>query len=573
MQRAMWWDDDTIERTVTRQFVRSQLIPAEIERLDGPLGFGDNLTDGTYWEWIDERAKKIFLILTDLGLPDQIFGLIDDSLDDEDLPISLEQVGRLALTSSKDEKIEKKFYYRQFHYLLRPLQQGYHGDYDDDEVVPLDIVDKRAVASQGPNLDKVVLPNHPDKVLCRCRVPIGPGSLNQDEFLSEVDSIRDVQDEHMLSFWASYTHRGFGYVLFTPAPEFTLKSLLTTMPHCLKELDKKVRRQTVLNWIRCLVDTICSLHNRGLSHGNIKPSTVMFTSDNQVFFSEFSRFHTMLLGGPSDVGSFDKEAYDYMAPEQWYKPHSSSPTSGCPADAAHTLICHTSSQATDIFSLGCIILELLSFLLKKQGRPFAAHRAARHKIAGRGGAVPDSSFHKNLGQIESWMFQLAKDAAKQDDPVFKCFSPMLHVVERMLAFYPAERPTAVEIQVMVHQLLAESGSIPEPPCGHWRYSGSDWGVGSLRLSTLSTTPPSSAGSSDTISIPTKVKDEIQEEDRSRRGSGGSVFGSIRKVRSSVRESEKDRASAKSRNDVLAQNRPKPWQAPMYQGRGFVLMDR
>ncbi|KAJ8129898.1 hypothetical protein O1611_g3732 [Lasiodiplodia mahajangana] len=85
---TMWWDTSLIETTVTRQFVCSHLIPEEVERLDQPLGFGDGLTDGTYWEWI-EKAKRIFLILADLGIPDQIFGIIDDSWDDNDLPIAL----------------------------------------------------------------------------------------------------------------------------------------------------------------------------------------------------------------------------------------------------------------------------------------------------------------------------------------------------------------------------------------------------------------------------------------------------------------------------------------------------
>ncbi len=133
----MWWDADTIEKTVTRQFVCGHLLPEEIERLDKPLGFGDGLTDGTYWEWIEEKARRIFLILVDLGVPDQIFGVIDDSWDDEDLPIALDQVERLALTPAKNERSERKFYYRQFYYLLRPLRRGDQGVYQEDEVIPV----------------------------------------------------------------------------------------------------------------------------------------------------------------------------------------------------------------------------------------------------------------------------------------------------------------------------------------------------------------------------------------------------------------------------------------------------
>ncbi|KAK4120839.1 hypothetical protein N657DRAFT_665899 [Parathielavia appendiculata] len=502
----MWWDDDTIERTVTKEFVCSRLVPEEIGRLDQPLEFGGSLTDCTYWEWIDEKAKRLFLIVADLGLPDQIFGLIDDSLDDDDLPIALDQVERLELTSSKDEKTEKKFYHRQFHYLLRPLQKGGHTDYDDDEVVPLDAVDKKHAL--GQHLDKVMVPNEPGTVLCRCRIPLGPGRLSWGEFISEVDSIKDVQNQHLLSYSTSYTHQGYGYILFTPAPEYTLKSLLATTPSCLKNVDKKARPHLVMNWIYCLVDTVCFLHNRGLSHGNIRPSTVMFSCDNLVFFSSFTRFHTSILGGATDYTSFDKEAYDHAAPEKLFKPASTSPTSNqrsaevsnSPTDK-HALT--PSPQAADIFSLGCVILELLSFLFKKHGKPFAAHRAAKHKSAGRGGAVPDSSFHKNLGQVESWMTQLTKDATKRkDEPVLRGVAPMLAVVEHMLAFYPSERPSANEVRARIYQILAESCSIAEPHCPPLD-SGLDFTIGSL---TLSSSALASGGSTDSISGPMKPKD-------------------------------------------------------------------
>ena len=541
---AMWWDDDTIERTVTREFVCSRLIPQEIERLDRPLGFGDNLTDCTYWERIDDKAKKIFLVLADLGLPDQIFGLIDDSLDDEDLPIALDQVERLALTPSRDEKIDRKFYHRQYHYLLRPLQKGGHADYEDDEVVPLDVVDKKHAAGQTSHIDKVTLPDQPNTVFCRCRIPLGPGHISWEEFISEINFIRDVQNEHLLSYWASYTHQGYGYILLTPAPEFSLKSLLATTPNCLKNLEKKARRETVMNWIHCLANTLCSLHNQGLSHGNIKPSTIMFSNDNLVFFSGFTRFHADLLGGVTDYTSFDKEAYDHAAPETLFRSPSSSPTSAHRmADYGNQISMPIfSPQAADIFSFGCIILELLSFLFKKHGRPFAAHRSAKHKTAGRGGAVLDSSFHKNLGQVESWMTQLSKDALKKDDPVFKGVAPILHVVEHMLAFYPSERPGANEVQSRLHQILTESCGMSAPHCvdqdGGW-----DFGMGSL---TLGSSPmATSYSSSGAISIPTKQKSGMRGGEHKRRGSGGSGASSsstsARRVHASVREAERERA--------------------------------
>jgi serine/threonine protein kinase len=555
----MWWDDDTVERTVTKQFVCSRLSPQEIDRLDRPLGFGDELTDSTYWEWIDEKAKKIFLILNDLKLAGQIFELIDDSLDDQDLPMGLDEVERLTLKPSKDEKI-KKFYHRQFHYVLRRLEKGGHIDYEDDEVTPLDVAaDKKLSANQSQHIDTITLANQPGRKLCRCRIPLGPGHLSWEEFILEIGGIKDLQNGHLLSYWASYTHQGYGYVLFAPAPGFSLKSLLATMPSSLKNLDKRVRRHTVLDWIYCLVKTVCFLHDRGLSHGNIRPSTVMFSNDNHIFFSGFTRFQTDILRGVTDNTSSDKEAYDYAAPEMLFKPHSTSATSvhrsggssSNPTTMMHastpTSTPNLSQQAADIFSLGCVILELLCFLLKKHGKPFAAHRTAKNKSSRRGGPGPDSSFHKNLGQVESWMAQLAKDATKKDDPLFKSIAPMLYVVEQMLAYYPLERPTANEVLEKLSQvLLTEPCGFSDPHCVRvQRDSGCDVGMGSLALGS---SPLMSAHSSVDMS---SRKGRLPKDGEHNRDSANSSFLS---VNSSIRAAQRESVSSKNKSNSFSSQR-------------------
>lgn len=520
----MWWDEDTIQRTVTRQFVCRHLLPDEIERLNRPPGFGDGLTDGTYWEWIDEKAKRLFLILVDLGVPDQIFGVIDDSWDDSDLPIALDQVDRLELTQYSDFKFDRKFYSRQFHYLLKPILQGDHVLYDDMDVVPLDVVDAKKGLTQRSNVDKVVLANQPSMVLCRRCIPLGSGSgcISYDDFLYQVNAIMRVQNEHLASYWASYVHLGYGYILFTPASDFSLKSLLATTPIGAKIQDKPTRSYLVLNWIHCLVDTLCYIHSRGLSHGSLRPSTILFTNANHIFISDMTHGGSERSLSRSEKSSFDKESYDYIAPEQRSRTNKSATSpiqrksslvspSSPPANMTFSISRrgtahlerpapvvpqepspHLTDQAADIFSLGCIILELLSFLMKKQSKAFASHRAAKHKTPGRGGAVPDSSFHKNIGQVESWMAQLAKEASKKakkqkhkddDDGGYLAggLESMLHVVERMLSLHPSERPTADEVQVRMYDILSGECGIAEPHCVH-RYGGWDFGFDALSLS-------------------------------------------------------------------------------------------
>ncbi|KAK8025566.1 kinase-like domain-containing protein [Apiospora arundinis] len=515
----MWWDATQIEATVTWQFVCNQLLPEEIQKLDLALGFGDGLTDGTYWEWIREKAPRIFLILVDLGAPDQIFSIVDDSWDDDDLPIALDQIERLALTSTRNGKIDRKFYYRQFHYLIRPLEKGGHCAYGDDEVIPLDIVDRRPVAglNQNHSVDKVELPNYPGEILSRRRIPVGtaPGVLAEGDFLWEINYTKNIQNDHLVSYFASYTHQGFGYVLFTPASDYNLKTILGALPAPLKALSKQDRRTYVMNWTHCLVDTLCYLHNRGWAHGQIKPSTVLFNSKHHVFFTDLSRISAETLANSSDKAAFDRESYIYAAPEQWFRPpagatnnqrraaansspssppdeytfsiprHGSEPSNNSnSASAFHTSTPNLNPQAADIFSLGCVILELLSLQMKRPTRSFASHRAAKHKMPGRGGAVPDSSFHKNLGQVESWMAGLAKDADKKKgkDAVFRGVAPLCKVVARMLSVAPQDRPTAQEVVQETYKVLRESG-VSEPHCVH-QYGGGGWeyGMSGLRIS-------------------------------------------------------------------------------------------
>lgn len=504
----MWWDTSLIEATVTRQFVCSHLIPEEVERLDQPLGFGDGLTDDTYWEWI-EKAKRIFLILADLGVPDQIFGIIDDSWDDDDLPIALDQVARLSLTPGRDDRIAKKFYARQFHYLVHYIDKGKHVVYLDDDLVPV-VVDRRPGLATNNTIDRVELPNRPGEAFFRRRFAIGtnPGNMTMENFLNEVNSTKNLQSDHLASYYGSYVYQGFAYAIFTHPIDFNLKSLLSTTPGPWKSLAKQERRQLMMNWIHCLTDTLCYIHRQRRSHGNIKPSTILFCSKNYIFYNSMSRLCSEAAASASEKSVFDRESYDFAAPEQWYRPsanahrknmmaqQSSASTSsesttfsisrgGSDSSSSATSALHTPNplldpQAADVFSLGCVLLELISLLMKRTTRAFATYRAAKHKLAGRGGAVLDSSFHKNLGQVESWMTGLAKDAAKKDDAVFRGIAPMLHVVARMLSVLPQERPTAAEVEQAMYKILTEKCQIAEPHCVH-QYGELTVGLGNLKI--------------------------------------------------------------------------------------------
>jgi hypothetical protein len=104
-QRAsfkIWWDDETVREVVTRDFVRSHLRVDQHPLLETTVVSWVGRPDGTYLEWIVEKSRRIFLILVDIGVPDEMIGLVNGSWSDGDLPISMEEVDRLKVGRSKN---------------------------------------------------------------------------------------------------------------------------------------------------------------------------------------------------------------------------------------------------------------------------------------------------------------------------------------------------------------------------------------------------------------------------------------------------------------------------------------
>ncbi|KAK3953919.1 hypothetical protein QBC32DRAFT_386343 [Pseudoneurospora amorphoporcata] len=607
----MFYTERTIATTVTLDFLISHLAAQHHSRANN------------YWKSIKLRARRISLILLDLGVPTQVFSFLDQG---------------------------------QWRYLLRDINEGDCVEFAEEEEVPVEVVYASGAPEgcgtgirkgslqhvqqvvtghaagfglgQGGNVsekptaveDRVTLPDQPAGMFTRRRVPLigskeqrssGQGGtaeyasmMTREDFLREVVAIRslNLHNEHLARYFASYTHLGNGYMLFTPATtEHTFKSILSsgTLPSSVRHLEKGQQKRLVMNWIHCLVDTVCWLHSKGLAHGAIKPGNIFLAEHNNL--PVLADFHTRTspTGPVTEKGlaqQFDKEAYDYAAPElaRYHRSthpstaanispesrrgtvtsHASRPSTAAPVTrpvSPSWSFHHTSPapnyhlpspssptssqthhlqafQAADIFALSCIILDILSFLVfKRQNgvRAFAAHRAAnpKHKSPGRGGALPDSSFHRNLDQVKSWTAELVSEAeekvaaSKKKKHTFGAIGSKLHlsglglhmglghghgasgnsssnegsdhgygdkkdalegigmmvkVIEGMMNPNPTKRKTALEVQGGTYLALREGCGIEEPHCVH-EYGPSPLGQLTTRTPKQTIPTPSMCG--------------------------------------------------------------------------------
>ncbi|KAK6353618.1 hypothetical protein TWF696_005581 [Orbilia brochopaga] len=573
-----FWDDSRVANTVTKAFIEESLKKPSgepfIQKLDQPVAFGDGLTETTYVEWIISRAPKLFLTLVEIGVPEHIFTLTDDSWADDDLPVTMESVPRLKLSSPPDPALDKKFHKVQYTYLLRFLYPSGHIDYEEFETIPLEIVHNCSTLFSQPS-DHVQCPRHPNILFLRKKFPLvdKDGTSLLDDFLDEIESFRTVSHRHIVELWASYTFKGHGYLLLTPATNFTLRSFLNHPPAEFSKLTEDARRFKLLDWMRCLSDALAYLYDQGIPHGDIRPRSIAIDGrTGEMYFSDVGSQRRLNFN--KSFTANDNERYEYSAPELFQRvahfnisqaptglhfdggrtgrraanpvhrepldgkkvtvvvpptgadgvepahrlsltaenappappvvqsharhdsmasnasSHASEPASppqqrtftasakGTSTGAVQVAewVCRPAAKS-DVFSLGCIMLDMLTFHShKKKLSSFPSARARHNRAAGsRGGGQPDSSFHANIPETIEWIKDLKKEAVKRDDDAV---CAMLMLISRMLQKDPAERPTPREVG---DKLLNIMSFVKKPHCDHFI----EWTADSMSFSNWS----------------------------------------------------------------------------------------
>lgn len=521
--QQIWWTEERINEKVTKDFVTSRLQPQERERLTHSVGFGD-LSDDTYIEWIMEKARRLFLILAEIGEADSIFAVVDKSWDDDDLPLQMEDIEQLSLSNRRDNYANARFHHTQFTFLLRELQDGVHIDYAPNEEVPLEFVMGLPPAVSLQNWSRVHLPKRPKEIYVRRKFALGNAespNVLESEFIMDVESAKMVEHEHFARVWASYTAKDTGYVLTNFVGQHTLRTFIDHRnPTQYQKLPKPDRRWLTLNWLHCLADAITTLHQRGFYHSAIRPSNILIDGRNEIAFSDIGSLETFQRDKKPDP----TDVYVYSAPEaNTAQEESLDFTSACPTPTfpsnRHASITSKSSSGSsnsnssgsyrqklaraptgdfsgfnfgfkrtkpvpkarsrvhetekaDVFSLGCVFLEIVTFMLKKKPQEFIRHRSTKHKNnAGGKNSRTDSSYHANLDKVSTWIDILEKASCEHEDEAFRAVSHVLNLIRSMLSEAPASRPLARDVRNKLFEILRDQTSREDIHCGAHKHDG------------------------------------------------------------------------------------------------------
>ncbi|CAK1357192.1 hypothetical protein CB0940_11663 [Cercospora beticola] len=575
--KQRWWTDERIDAKVTRSFVISKLRGEERDFLDRPLAFGEGLTDDTYMDWILDRAKRLFLILTEVGVPDQIFGCIDDSWDDDDLPLSLENVENLELSYKNDEVLNKKFYDMQFTFLLRELKQGSHIDYGSKEHIPMEHVNTLPPAVTLQPFDRIHFPGKPDEIFMRRKYSLVDkvtGDRHHDKYKRDIRKARALDHEHIASCWASYTSENAGFIISDFVAEHTLATYIEhRTPTQYMKVVASERPALLCEWMHCLSDALACLHSRGVAHTAIRPSNIWIDKDNTIAFGDVGSLSTFQRGKKAPK----TEAYDYAAPESHISQTpitlksssppvssmsafsrlrkmststfttidtvSSSESSGasstrsnsfvggttigspitsptvssrdgrcnsittirtpvtpaleseprspqsirnfsrqfaetCPSptvptgpypppsiETASLLLSRPSiidaatlcdlpravPEMSDIWSLGCIFLDILTFMIKGKNNEFIKFRSTRVTTKNR--TRTDSSFHNEPDKIWAWIDLLEEESTRHGEQIYRGVPDLLRLIRSMMAQNATLRPTVRDVRDRIQEIM------------------------------------------------------------------------------------------------------------------------
>lgn len=645
--KQLWWTDSRIKSRLTDTYIFSKLRGEERAFLGRPVGFGDGLTDDTYMDWIKERAKRLFLILCDVGVPDQIFGCIDDSWGDDDLPISLDDVQNLELAVENDETLNRKFYDTQFIYLLRELDQGSHIDYGPNEHIPMELVGTLPPAVSLQIWDRIHFPGRTDDVYMRRKYALVEKDTGKDlrsSFLKDVRKARAYAHEHIAPVWASYTTGDSGYVISDFVGEHTLATFITHRnPPSFQRISAPERPILLCEWMHCLADALASLHHRGAAHSAIRPSNILIDNSNRIAFADVGTLRTFQRGKKMKP----TEAYEYAAPETrlaqapFALPSSppisskgafsklrklSSSTSGSSSDSsnssstrsnscctaqtspcsptsparsdsistvaasissspksatsvrnfsrhlAHSSITSASTASTapttiihlvpsglsgssstsdehskaspevsDIFSLGCNFLDIITFMIRGKTNDFVKFRTTRVTSPNKNKSRTDTSFHFDLVKIEHWIEILKEDSRKFPEHIYRGVPALLDLIVAMLAARWSHRPTALQVRDRIQEILVAECEVETLCC-----AGREWV--SLPTSDYTDTDALNKFFRDSMSVATGVPATATPTVRSRQASHSGIRAPSRcdEVLSPAARPESSLASVRSR---------------------------
>lgn len=267
--------------------------------------------------------------------------------------------------------------------------------------------------------------------------------LRKTEAIAEVEHLQRVRHRHVVRVVGTYTFGNYLCILLYPAAEWNLEEFMDDSVHLASECRKhqqmarenvkaaERREASLIKFFGCLSNAMVLLTSRAVKHMDLKPKNLLVRGTMHpfdpytIYITDFGISRSYQSAAESETDSPTAFTRKYAAPE--------------------VVMQETRGFKADIFSLGCIYMEIVATLLSMD-RGDDEREALQSACSTDQG---DSSYQANISAVVDWYGQTkAQDISKRWSKIhIHTFitSRFLGALPNMLQREPRKRPTAEEV--------------------------------------------------------------------------------------------------------------------------------
>ncbi|KAF2824229.1 kinase-like protein [Ophiobolus disseminans] len=337
--------------------------------------------------------------------------------------------------------------------LLSPLEEfdwsgrGQHIEYSPDEEEDIPLKYERTLGhSQTAVVDsvrcrRILLARK--KITCNRR-------LKKEDAIVEVEHLQRLQHLHVVRVVGTYTFKKELAILVYPATEWDLDKYMDDLcDDAQRGSELKLRAKSLIIFLGCLSNAIYFIHSQKVKHMDIKPKNLLvrlrYGNSYRIYVADFGIARAYTSAADAETDSPTSFTRTYAAPEVVHQ--------------------DTRGFSADIFSLGCVFMEMMA-TLSSCFRIDGAHDGRQRLLDVRKAASANSSFYANIGVVRQWYYGLVEHyafAPSWDLHPDKIPKEMLDMIPRMISKTSTSRPTAstlIAIAAVLRCIDCDMG--PEP---------------------------------------------------------------------------------------------------------------
>ncbi|KAL9613384.1 MAG: hypothetical protein Q9167_002087 [Letrouitia subvulpina] len=232
------------------------------------------------------------------------------------------------------------------------------------------------------------------------------------EWRREVETLAKLKEHpHIVKLVRIYLKQGYSALLIQPVADYDLDKYLFSYTATLKE------QRNIWLWFSCLASGLEFIHENGVLHNDIKPQNIL-VEDQRVLFADFGSSSTIDETRQLRLRAFHHTKL-YAAPEV--------------EQGGYT-------TASDVFSLGCVFLEMVTVLISRD--KWTQLRAFQNSL-----------YHQKMS-IHSWALEWRKQILlhSHGEAIEKHLGPILEVCSKMTQLEQEKRPNTADLsrQVSLH---------------------------------------------------------------------------------------------------------------------------